>query len=190
MTKKRTMKMGRMDENDSGEENIGDDDGQNQLDEEFGEEGVDYEKIPCAKFRASNDWRKTFRARHHLSIRRPHLKRRPRPNQAVHALLLSEIERAFEGRGGRSRPVPRRNIFNCDESNWKRLPNNMVTIAEPGGEGVTVSTKGNEKESRTIIDTISAAGEKLAMWAVKKGGTERCDKKSRVPWKNMLRPES
>jgi hypothetical protein len=48
------------DADESGEENGEDEEGQRESDEDFGEEGNHWERIPCSKFKVSNEWRSSF----------------------------------------------------------------------------------------------------------------------------------
>jgi hypothetical protein len=66
-------------------------------------------------------------------------------------------------------------ILNMDETSWKLVGHHFMTVAERGTEGVSCLFEGDSKACRTAIATINAAGEKLPLWAIAKGKTDRCE---------------
>jgi hypothetical protein len=125
-------------------------------------------------------WRQGFLRRHSLSLRRPHLRRRPRINDEVVAQFLGEIGECFDRCG-------RRNIFNTDETHWSIINPHQVTIAPRGTEGVSANFPCDPKLGVTAIATISAAGEKLPLWIICKGTTERCEKRFRQHFEQQIK---
>jgi hypothetical protein len=66
-------------------------------------------------------------------------------------------------------------IVNCDETAWRIVPSGLLTWAPVGTDAVTVRLGGNEKDSVTVLATVTAAGEKLPRFAVAKGKTRRAE---------------
>jgi hypothetical protein len=110
--------------------------------------------------------------RHHLSLRKPHPKRRPKTEpmsvQAFQARLAAVM--------GRYAPEI---VINMDETSWKHLNNGPLTIAETGSETVNCYFRGDPKTCLTAIAAITAAGEKLPLWILARGKTTRCEARYR-----------
>jgi hypothetical protein len=71
-------------------------------------------------------------------------------------------------------------IFNMDETSWKFLNHGAFTIADTGAEGVQCHFSADAKDCITAIATISAAGDKLPLWVLAKGKTQRCERRYRA----------
>jgi hypothetical protein len=63
-----------------------------------------------------------------------------------------------------------------DETSRKLLNNSFLTIADRGAKGISCLLDGDPKACITVIATINAVGEKLLLWAIAKGKTERCER--------------
>ena len=66
-------------------------------------------------------------------------------------------------------------ILNCDETCWRLFPSGVLTWGEKGEEDTSVEITGDEKESLTVLATISANGRKLPLMMVAKGLTEQVE---------------
>jgi hypothetical protein len=64
-----------------------------------------------------------------------------------------------------------------DETSWKFLNAGKTTLAERGAEGVQCKFSVDEKVCATAIATVNAAGERLPLWVLAKGKTERSEHK-------------
>jgi hypothetical protein len=89
-----------------------------------------------------------------FSLRRPQVRRRPKPNNEILAKFLADVEIAFE-------QYPRDRGLNADETSWKIINNRMVTVADWGSGGVAYKFDGNVKGCVTVIASIAATGSKL-----------------------------
>jgi hypothetical protein len=63
----------------------------------------------------------------------------------------------------------------------------MITIAPRGTESVSANFSCDPKLGVTAIATISAAGEKLPLWIICKGTTERCEKRFREHFAQQIK---
>jgi hypothetical protein len=61
-----------------------------------------------------------------------------------------------------------------DETFWKLLSNSFPTIADRGADRISCFCDGDLKICVAVIVTIDTAGEKLPLWAIAEGKTERC----------------
>ena len=61
-------------------------------------------------------------------------------------------------------------ILNADETAWRILPNGATTWAQTGCDSVTLATRDSEKATVTVMATVSAAGTKLPLMMICKGG--------------------
>jgi hypothetical protein len=62
-------------------------------------------------------------------------------------------------------------IVNCEETAWMVILTGLLTWAPVGADGVTVNINANDKECVTVLAGITAAGEKLALFALAQGRT-------------------
>jgi hypothetical protein len=92
-----------------------------------------------------------------LSLRRPHIRRRSKPDGDAVAEFLGNVEIAA-GHYGRDR------ILNVDETSWKLLNNRMITVAECGADGVACQFDADVKGCVTVTATIDANGMELPLW--------------------------
>jgi hypothetical protein len=66
-------------------------------------------------------------------------------------------------------------IVNCDETAWRILPRGLLTWAPVGTDAVTVRLDGSEKDCVTVLASVTAASEKLPLFAIAKGKTARAE---------------
>jgi hypothetical protein len=71
--------------------------------------------------------------------------------------------------------VGNRRVINCDETAWRVISNGMLIWAPIGEEGVSVSLKANEKDAITVIASVSHSHEKLHLFLIPKGHTQRIE---------------
>jgi hypothetical protein len=118
------------------------------------------------RFCASHSWASGFEKRWRLSLRTPHHERRTKVSEAAtNAFLqrLNEIPNEY----------PLDLIFNMDETAWRLYLSPMKGLAEKGSESVKLCSAKGEKESFTAFGAISADGQKLPLWIIAKGKTDR-----------------
>ena len=72
---------------------------------------------------------------------------------------------------------PLHRIYNFDETCWKVIQHPKLIIGEKGTESVKLTSTMNDKVSLTAFGAISAAGEKLPLWVIVKGKTDRVHEK-------------
>jgi hypothetical protein len=67
-------------------------------------------------------------------------------------------------------------IINADESMWLILWQPRNTVAEKGVESTKIEVNGDPKAEFTLIEAITASGEKLPLFLIAKGFTQKCHK--------------
>jgi hypothetical protein len=111
-----------------------------------------------------------FKKRHKLSSRRFHLRRRDRANSSHDtADWVDKITDLLN-------TVPHEYIINCDETAWRVVPNGLLTWAPVGADGVSVGLNASDKESITVLASITAARTKLPLQFIAKGRTVRAER--------------
>jgi hypothetical protein len=120
----------------------------------------------------SYHWLARFLASHHLSLRKPHIKRRSDPDDDSVCAFLAEIEWIMSA-------IPPGKVVNADETGWRVVDGELRTVANVGAESVTCRFPCDEKMSVTVIAAVSFAGDKLPLWVIAKGKTVRCESKIR-----------
>lgn len=123
-------------------------------------------------FKAGRSWVKRFMSRHGLSFRRAHSRRRTKPNDAIVASFLQEIEVAREA-------LTDDLIFNMDETAWRLFNGRLITIARRGTEDVSAPARVDEKANFTVLCTVTLSGRKLPPWVIIRGTTDRCEQSYR-----------
>ena len=113
-----------------------------------------------------------FLKRWHLSMRKPHLRRRTAPDDERIGHFLLEMNLA-------QMQFPPRLILNVDETCWRLINGQVRTLARTGEEEVHVLTKLTEKSDITAIACVSLSGERLPLWIIATGTTEACEQKYR-----------
>jgi hypothetical protein len=121
----------------------------------------------------SSQWAKRFLKVHNLSLRKPHSKRRSDPDDANVARYVHDVQVAMAECG-------RDHVVNMDETCWRICNGNLSTIARRGAESVDCEFDFCQKTNITAIGGISAAGEKLPLWLIKKGESDQCERKLRT----------
>lgn len=121
-------------------------------------------------FLAGRSWVQGFLKRYNLSFRKPHLRRRSRPNDPIVAEFLQFIEVA-------RMEIPDACICNMDETAWRLTNGRLETLAKRGTDEVTSNMAIDERTCVTVICTITADGRKLPPWVVLKGKTDKTGKK-------------
>jgi hypothetical protein len=116
----------------------------------------------------THTWRTRFMHQHGFSLRRPHVRRRSKPDDEFLAQFLTNTQMAIE-------QYPRDRILNVDETSWKIINNRMITVAECGADEVTCEFDGDVKRCVTVIASIDASGRKLPLWVICRGKTTRCE---------------
>jgi hypothetical protein len=151
-----------------------------ESEDESEDESGEKRKTTRRKPRFTRHWRQQFLRRNNLSLRRPHTRRRPTVSDEAVATFLADVDTAFAEYG-------RRNIYNLDETHWALINAREITIAPRGQEGVAVNFSGDPKMGITVIAIISAAGEKMPLWVICKGTSERCEKRFREHFASQIR---
>jgi hypothetical protein len=100
------------------------------------------------------------------------VRRRPAINDERVAAFLEDVGTPFTQYG-------RRQIYNIDETHSALIDARQITIASRGEEGVTANFRADTKIGITAITIISAAREKMPLWVICKGTTQRCEKRFR-----------
>jgi hypothetical protein len=108
-----------------------------------------------------------FMDEHDLSFQITHPDKRTNPNDPIVAEFYTTIQVRFQVSG-------RRKVFNMDETCWRVVDGVRRTAAKKNSKSVKVKFGVSPKSSVTVIATISAAGEKLPLWVVESGTTEKC----------------
>ena len=121
-------------------------------------------------FKHSNRWRKGFLERNGLSVRKFHYKRRCQADSGVVCHFLTDYEVA-------KAQFRLENILNMDETSWRIVDNRMVTLANRGQDEVRCVFGVEQKTCITVIATIARSGEKLPLWVVATGLTDRAHQK-------------
>lgn len=120
-------------------------------------------------FQCSNRFIRAFKTRHRFSSRRFHMRRRQQTRGRL------DIEEWIQATTELLATVDNRRILNCDETAWRIIPNGLLTWAPVGEDSVSVSVKANDKDAITVLATVTAAREKLPLFFIAKGRTERVE---------------
>jgi hypothetical protein len=110
--------------------------------------------------------------RNDFSSRRPRLKRRTQSDDQRIEKWREEMKDVMER-------FDSSHLFNADEISWRPCPNEVLTWARKGEDGVQLKGTRDEKVYITVIGTISAAGRKLPFFFMAKGRTVR-DERSQI----------
>ena len=117
-------------------------------------------------FQAGRSWMKCFLKRYNLSFRKPHIRRRTKPNDPIVAEFLQMLEVA-------RLEIPDSRICNMDETAWRLTNRRLETLAKRGSDEVVSSSLIDERTCVTVICTVTATGKKLPPWVILKGKTEK-----------------
>jgi hypothetical protein len=66
-------------------------------------------------------------------------------------------------------------IINCDETSWKVVPNGLLTCAPGEADAVSVALDTSDKDSITVLPSLTAAYEKLPLLMIAKEKTARVE---------------
>jgi hypothetical protein len=113
-------------------------------------------------------WLDRFMEEHDLTFRKGHATRRSAPDDKSIAVFITITQDLFAF-------ANRACIINMDETCWRILMGQTVTTARIGADSVTAEFPFNPKEC--ITASISAAGDRLPLWVICKGKTERSERK-------------
>jgi hypothetical protein len=133
----------------------------------FLEAHADAEETPPA-FECSPGFIASFKQRHRLSSRQVHYKSRPAVTEEQRVNWVTRIRALID-------TVPLSRIVNCDESAWLLHPKGILTWADLGCQIVHAKINGDEKDSVTVIASVTAAGEKLPLAFIASGKTARVE---------------
>jgi hypothetical protein len=107
-------------------------------------------------------WRAGFLKRQGLSLRHPHMRRRPAVDHDRELSFLEQTGEVF------AQFAPEL-MYNMDET-WRCLTSSHeITITPRGAKTVKASFSGDPKQSLTVIAMINAAGEEMSLWLIRKG---------------------
>lgn len=120
------------------------------------------------EFQCSPGFVQDFKQRRNLSTRRAHYKRRPVVNDDDVLAWQDRLRRLLND-------TPHDRVVNADETAWRILPNGCTTWAIRGCDSVLVQVCDDEKQTITVMASITAAGTKLPMMMIAKGTTHRCE---------------
>ena len=122
------------------------------------------------RFCASNSFVDAFLKRNHLSLRSPHVARRPKVNVDKETEFIERISTILND-------YPQHRLYNIDETCWKLIQTPRRIIAPIGCENVKLETNVNDKASVTAIAVIVADGRKLPIRVIARGKTAVCTRK-------------
>jgi hypothetical protein len=137
--------------------------------EKWRDSGRDPDAFVCSKKFISG-----FRKRNAFTSRKCYLKRRERgatgqnieiwTRNIQHLIVQHEINGTLDL------------VVNCDETAWRLVPTGLMTWAPVGAENVRVDPGTNEKDSVTILASVTADGQKLPLFAIAKGKTKQVER--------------
>jgi hypothetical protein len=64
-------------------------------------------------------------------------------------------------------------ILNWDETAWRIIPSGLLTWAAVGADGANMRVDRSEKDSVTVLASVTAKGTKLPLFEMAKGKTTR-----------------
>jgi hypothetical protein len=120
-------------------------------------------------FQCSTHFIADFKKRHAFSSRRFHMRRR---NQHCGRL---DIEQWVERTKILLSENSHHRVVNCDETMWRVVPNGMLTWAPVGEDSVSVDLDADAKAGITVLASVTAAHEKLPLFLIAKGKTNRVE---------------
>ena len=130
-------------------------------------------------FLASDTWCISFRKRHGFVWRRAHYKRRPyhsEKSERYKAQFQEEIQSIYTELKNVGMEFL---LCNCDETSWKIAYVGELTWARKGSKEVKINIDYNDKDCFTTMAAITASNDKLPLFLIAKGDTERCHKQFR-----------
>jgi hypothetical protein len=122
------------------------------------------------KFQCSQQFVQDFKTRHKLSSRRFHMRRRNRGADLAQVIeWTDEMQRLLSS-------VEANRIVNCDETCWRVIPTGLLTWAPVAADSVSVIASADEKSCITALASVTAGYEKLPLYLIAKGLTERAER--------------
>jgi hypothetical protein len=121
------------------------------------------------RFVCSPEFIRGFRGRNRFSLRRNHFKRRTPVSEEEQAKWIADVTTLLATEDNDL-------ILNCDETAWRLYPEGILTWWDTGADNVSISIQGDEKDSMTVLATISASHQKWPLFCVAKGKTERVER--------------
>jgi hypothetical protein len=67
-------------------------------------------------------------------------------------------------------------VVNCDETAWRVIPSGLLTWATVGADGITVNVNANDEECVTVLASMTAAGDKLPLFAIGQEKTKKVER--------------
>jgi hypothetical protein len=117
--------------------------------------------------------------RYGLSLRHPHMRRRPAVDPDREPSFLEQMREVF------AQFAPEL-IYNMDETRWCSISSHEITIAPRGAETVTANFSGDPKQSLTVITMINAADAKMPLWMICKRTTRCCESRSQSHFRHAI----
>jgi hypothetical protein len=106
-----------------------------------------------------------FKLSNGLSSRKCHYKIRPNVSEEERSALRDRLANLLNSMD------PDR-ILNADQTNWLLFPRGLWRRALKGATSVPIHINGDEKESRSVIATVTASGVKLPLQILAHGKTD------------------
>jgi hypothetical protein len=130
---------------------------------------------PKTEFKGSAHWVQRFRKKHMVSLRAPHLRRRPEQNLRSITNFVYKLTEALNS------GMNRRFIVNADETNWPVIFANKKTWAVTKGKksqksNIVAKVNGDKKSSFTVMAAITANGDALPLFMLAKGKSPLCER--------------
>ena len=126
-------------------------------------------------FRASSGWCRNFRKRHGYVWRKARLSRRPAHTPKSEKIKQDFIKKVTEIRVQLEKDNKLYLLVNIDETAWKICYSGDMTWAKKGSTCVKINVGFNTKEAITTLAAITASGDKLPLYLIAKGKTERAE---------------
>jgi transposase-like protein len=120
-------------------------------------------------FNGSTGYISSFKSRHRFTSRAFHYKRRPCVSAEQASHWTDQIRELL-------RTVPHGHVLNTDETSWLLWPRGILTWTERDSDHPHVLIRGDEKENLTALATVTAAGERLPLFFLARGKTERVER--------------
>jgi hypothetical protein len=116
----------------------------------------------------SSEWSVRFLKVHNLGLRKADDQRRSVPNDRLVVAFVRDVDISLA-------ECDENNVINMDETCCRILPSQWKTVARRGAEAVSCEFEFCEKSCITDIAGISASGQKLPIWVIRKGTTRQCE---------------
>jgi hypothetical protein len=143
------------------------------------------QKKPDTPFCASYEWVRRFRERHMISLRTPHLKRRPHGNLKSITSYIHRLNEALHSGMNKS------HIVNADETNWPVIFANRKSWSPVVKEKAEKTdflafVDADVKMSFTVMAGITANGDALPLFMLAKGKTDLCEQQLQALAENEI----